>query len=73
MKTFIVDDDFNYEKSLDTTDTDRHAAERNVESREEDLHIRLIPMPGRRHLTIFEGLGEEYDHKKLLKELKRVR
>jgi len=70
------EDDFDVEKNLAAaTDTDLNATERDVESQDKDLHIRLVQLPGRqgrRHLTIFEGLGNEYDHKKLLKELKKA-
>ncbi len=73
---FADEDDFDVEKNLAAaTDTDLNATERDVESQDKDLHIRLVQLPGRqgrRHLTIFEGLGNEYDHKKLLKELKKV-
>ncbi|KLO13503.1 hypothetical protein SCHPADRAFT_889946 [Schizopora paradoxa] len=68
------DDPFDFEASLDAVYTDLTNAERDVESREEDMHIRLIQMPGRkkRYLTIFEGLGDDYDHKRLLKKLRKT-
>jgi len=67
------EDAFDVEKNLDaSSDTDLNAAERDVESRDDDLHIRLQQVRGRRHLTILEGLSDEYNHRRLLKELKKT-
>ncbi|PAV23988.1 eukaryotic translation initiation factor 1 [Pyrrhoderma noxium] len=52
-------------------DEDFLGGDEDVGSQAENIHIRIQQRNGRKTLTTLQGIGEEYDLKKILKEFKR--
>ncbi|KAG8758914.1 Eukaryotic translation initiation factor eIF-1 [Serendipita sp. 396] len=62
----------NLANQADPFDPEDDEFEQSDSTKENYIHIRIQQRNGRKTLTTLQGLGKEYDHKKILKEFKKL-